>query len=149
MGFFKRNGSADMLNTVAGLLLFLLFAVCSLVIIGAGAGVYSRIQDNHDSTYGSSASIRYITNKIRSGESVEVIGEGSGIVLTDGGIKCIIYAENGGLYEKTVAADADAIADGGDMIFSLDELEIIESKRHYEITVTRGADETTAIVRKG
>ena len=79
MGFFKRTGSAGMLNTVAGLLLFLLFAVCSLVIIGAGAGVYSRIQEDHDSTYGSAASIRYITNKIRSGESVEIINGGSGM----------------------------------------------------------------------
>lgn len=138
-----------MLNTVAGLLLFLLFAVCSLVIIGSGAGVYSRIQDGHDSTYGSSASIRYITNKIRSGESVEVINGGSGIVLVDGGIQCIIYAENGGLYEKTVSAEAEATADGGNKIFGLDSLSVTESELSYEITVKRGIDETTAIVRKG
>ena len=138
-----------MLNTVAGLLLFLLFAVCSLVIIGAGAGVYSRIQEDHDSTYGSAASIRYITNKIRSGENVEIINDGSGMVLTDGGISCIIYAESGCLYEKTVSANAEKTADGGDVIFSLDELAITEFDGLYEITVTRGADETTAMVRKG
>ncbi len=138
-----------MLNTVAGLLLFLLFAVCSLVIIGAGAGVYSRIQEGHDSTYGSSASIRYITNKVRSGESIEIINDGSGIVLVDGGIKCVIYAENGGLYEKTLSADAEATTDGGDMIFGLDSLSVRADESFYEITVTRGADETTAIVRKG
>ena len=149
MGFFKRTGSAGMLNTVAGLLLFLLFAVCSLVIIGAGAGVYSRIQEGHESTYGSAASIRYITNKIHSGESVEIINGGSGMVLTDGGIRCIIYAEGGCLYEKTVSADTEPTADGGDMIFSLDKLSITENDGLYEITVTRGTDETTAIVRKG
>lgn len=149
MGFFKRSGSAGMLNTIAGLLLFLLFAVCSLVIIGAGAGVYSRIQEGHDSTYGSAASIRYITNKIRSGESVEIINGGSGMVLTDSGIRCVIYAENGGLYEKTVSADAEITADGGNMIFSLDELAITESDGLYEITVSSGADKTTALVRKG
>lgn len=149
MGFFKRSGSTGMLNTLAGLLLFLLFAVCSLVIIGAGAGVYSRIQEGHDSTYGSSASIRYISNKLRSGESVEIINGGSGMVLTDGGIKCVIYAENSGLYEKTISADAEITADGGDMIFSLDELTITESDGLYEITVSSGADKTTALVRKG
>lgn len=138
-----------MLNTIAGLLLFLLFAVCSLVIIGAGTGVYTRIQEGHESTYGSAASIRYITNKIRSGESVEIINDGSGLVLTDGGIKCIIYAENGSLYEKTVSADSEITADGGYMIFSLDKFEITESDGLYEITVDCGADETSAIVRKG
>lgn len=138
-----------MLNTVAGLLLFLLFAVCSLVIIGAGAGVYSRIQEGHESTYGSAALIRYITNKLHSGESVEIINGGSGIVLADSGIKCVIYAENGSLYEKTVAADTEPAADGGDMIFSLDSFEITESEGLYEITVACSGEETTAIVRKG
>lgn len=138
-----------MLNTVAGLLLFLLFAVCSLVIIGAGAGVYGRIQDGHDRTYGSSASIRYLTNKIRSGDSVEIINDGSGIVLVDGGIQCIIYAESGGLYEKTVSSEAEATASGGDMIFSVDGFLVTEERTHYELTIMLGSDKTTAFVRKG
>ncbi len=149
MGFFKKTGSSGVLNTVAGLLLFLLFAICSLVIIGAGAGVYSRIQAGHESTYGSSVSISYVTNKIRACDSAEIISGGSGIVLTDGGMKTVFYQENGALYEKSGAADKEIAPSGGDKISDIDSLSVTEQDGLYKISVGCGGESTTALVRKG
>ena len=64
------------LNTVASLLLFLMFTVCMLVVIGAGAGIYSRINKSYETTYGSAAAIRYVSNKIKASDSCEIIENG-------------------------------------------------------------------------
>ena len=47
------------------MILFVLFAVCSLIIVAAGVSTYKRISDNFDNTFATSAAVSYVTNKIR------------------------------------------------------------------------------------
>lgn len=148
----KRYQSKDMsetIGTIGSMLLFLLFAGCMLMIIVVAAGTYSRISTNFNKTFGTAASLRYVSNKIRASESAEIINDGSGLVLRSGGIAEIIYFEDGALYEKMVAADDIISADGGEKIFNLKELSVSESGGSYKITAAMGNDKNSTFVRRG
>lgn len=145
------NGSsaARVLNTVASLLLFLVFTVCMLIIIGAAAGTYSRISSGYERVYGSAAAIRYISNKIRSADSVEIIEGGSGIIAESGRMCSVIYEESGCLYEKSIAVDGDRNASGGEQVLDIDSIRITDIGEMYEISVTQGTSSSVVLLRKG
>jgi len=145
----KITGASRILNTAASLLLFLIFAVCILIIIGTASGTYNRINDGYNEIYGSAASTRYLSNKIRAADSCTIIEDGSGIALTSGGLLSVIYTRDGGLYEKSAAAGSEIVADGGDMIFGLDSLLIEETDSLYRIEVTVDGSSSHILVRKG
>ena len=134
------KNTADTISTVGSMLLFLLFAVCMMMIIATAAGSYSRINDNY-------ASIRYLSNKIKSAEKVEL--SENGMILQSGSTANIIYFSDGGLYEKTVAASSEYELSGGDRIFELSGVEIQETEELYKITVNVDEKTSSAIVRKG
>ena len=141
------KNTSDTISTVGSMLLFLLFAVCMMMIIAAAAGSYSRISDNYGTNFTASASIRYISNKIKSADKVDV--SQNIMVLENGGATNVIYYSNGGLYEKTVAAGTEYELSGGDMIFELNGMEINETDEFYKITVNVGGETSAALVRKG
>ncbi len=141
--------TARVLNTIASLLLFLVFTVCMLIIIGSAAGTYSRINSGYERIYGSAAAIRYISNKIRSCDRVEIIGGGSGAVVQSGSICSVIYTDRQGLYEKTVPADGDITPSGGDLVISVDSVTITDTGDMYEISVTQGENTSSVMLRKG
>lgn len=141
------KNTSDTISTVGSMLLFLLFAVCMMIIIALAAGSYSRISDNYGTDFTASASIRYISNKIKTADKIEV--SNNVMVLQSGGAANIIYFSDGGLYEKTVAADTEYVPSGGYKIFELSGMEIIETNEFYKITINVGGGINTALVRKG
>ncbi len=149
MNSIKYKGSSRVLGTAASLLLFLIFAVCMIVIIGAGAGIYSRITGGYEATYGSSAAIKYVSNKIRASDSCEIIDGGNGIVLSDGSIATVIYSGSGGIREKSAPADAVLLAEGGELVIEAARMTVSEKDGLYEISVTCGGDSLCTFVRKG
>lgn len=132
----RDSGRADIAGTVGSMLLFLVFTLCMLVIIAAAASTYAGISAGFDRSFTSSASLRYLSNKIRSAESYEIIENGMGIAAVNGGITCVIYYSDGGLYEKNISSNESAAAGGGDKIFDIDRLEITEENGIYEISVS-------------
>lgn len=141
------KSTSDVISTVGSMALFLLFAVCMMIIIALAANSYGRISDNYETSFTASASIRYISNKIKSADSVDV--ENNVMVLKSGGAANIIYFSNGGLYEKTVAANAEYAPSGGYRIFELSGMEISETDEFYKITVNVGGEKSAALVQKG
>lgn len=148
---YRSRDLSDTIGTVGSMLLFLLFAGCMLMIIVTAAGAYSRISTSFNKTFGTSASLRYISNKIKSSESAEIINGGSGIVLRSGGIAQIIYFENGALYEKPVSADSEITASGGERIFELGALSVSEDEGLYRIDASCGGESgfTFVSIEKG
>ncbi len=146
---YKGGSASRVLNTVASLLLFLVFTICMLIIIGAAAGTYSRISSGYERVYGSSAAIRYISNKIRSADTVEIIEGGSGIVVESGRICSVIYNENGSLYEKSIPVDGERSATGGDVVLDIDSLCVVDTGDMYEISITQGVSSSAVLLRKG
>ncbi len=145
----NNTGISGLLNTMASMLLFLVFAICMLVIIGSAAGTYSRINKSYDTTYGSAASIRYISNKIRSADSCELIDGGNGVVLNSGNMVTVVYQLGGGLYEKNIANGGDTSPSGGELIFEIDKMDIQEHDSLYEISVNFNGSSSSVLVRKG
>lgn len=145
---YKSKDLSDTIGTIGSMLLFLLFAGCMLMMVAAAAGTYSRISNNFDKTFGTTASLRYVSNKIKSAEGAEIIENGSGLVLKSGAAVNVIYFKDGGLYEKTVTSEEDAYPGGGDKIFELSELNITESGGTYKITAALGGDRSHTYVRR-
>lgn len=146
---YRNKTLSDTVSTVGSMLLFLMFAACLLMIIAVAAGTYSRISTNFDKTFGSSASLRYISNKIKSCESVEIAEQGSGIILDSGGIFDVIYFGNNGLYEKTVTSEESADLSGGSKIFELNGMTVSDMGSLYKITVRYDGGENSTLIRKG
>ena len=145
---YKSKSLGDMISTVGSMLLFLLFTGCLLLMIVVAAGTYSRISTNFDKTFGSSASLRYISNKVKTAERVEIAENGSVLYLTDGEIVNVIYFRNNSLYEKSVAADVEPTTDGGDKIFELGDMNVSEQGGLLKITVTLNGEQNSTYVRR-
>lgn len=146
---YQNKTLSDTVSTVGSMLLFLMFAACLLMIIAVAAGTYSRISSNFDKTFGSSASLRYISNKLKGCGSAEIVGQGSGIVLRSDGIFDVIYFGDDGLYEKTVTSETDIGLSGGDRIFELKGMTVSDLGELYKITVTYYGGENSTLIRKG
>lgn len=146
---YQTNNLSDTIGTIGNMLLFLLFAGCMLMIIAVAAGTYSRISTNFNKTFGTTASLRYISNKIKSSESVEIINGGSGLVLKSGAMSNVIYFEDNTLYEKTLSADSEITTYGGEKIFNLNEMSVSESGGLYKITAALGDEKNFTFVRRG
>lgn len=145
---YKNRSFGDMISTVASMLLFLIFAGCLLMIISIAAGTYNRISNNFDKTFGSSASLRYISNKIKNSESTEIAEEGTAIYLKSGELMNIIYFENGALYEKSISADEAPSTGDGDKLFDLGNMKISDNGELLKITVTLNNEENSTYVRR-
>lgn len=145
---YKSKDLSDTIGTVGSMLLFLLFSGCMLMIVAAAAGTYSRISTNFDKTFGTSASLRYVSNKIKSSESADIAEDGHALVLKSGAAINVIYFKDGGLYEKTVSDEADAYPDGGDKIFELSEMSVSENGGTYKISAALGNDKSSTFVRR-
>lgn len=148
MKSIKYRGTTRVLGTAASLLLFLIFAICMIVIIGAGAGIYSRITHGYESTYGSSAALKYVSNKIRASDNCEILENGV-IALENGSLVTVIYSGGQGIFEKNCSAGSEVCASGGELIIETDSFRVSEAGGLYEISVTCGGATSSVFVRKG
>ena len=142
-----QKSSADSVSAAGSMLLFLLFAGCMLIIVAVAAGTYTRISSDFDDTFTKSASLRYISNKLKSADSAEII-DGVGLVLMQDGIKCVIYCSDGGLYENSISADSEPSAQGGDRIFELSSFDVSEENGLYRVTVAVDGESGFVLVRR-
>lgn len=137
---------ADTASAVGSMLLFVLFALCMLMAVAVAADTYSRIKNGYQQSLGAAASIKYVSNKLRSADSVTLLESGAAVV--NGDMVSVIYCDNG-LYEKSAAVGDEITASGGDKISDIDSMSITERGGLYEITVSSGGQVSSMLVRKG
>lgn len=145
---YKNRSLSDVISTVGSMTLFLLFTGCLLMMIAVAAGTYSRISSNFDKTFGSSASLRYISNKLKSAEKVSVAEDGKALYLEDESIIDIIYFSNGALYENNFSSDTVPTLSGGAKIFDLTDISISEQGELFKVTVTLDGEQNSTYVRR-
>lgn len=145
MDSYKGKNLSDTVSTAGSMILFLLFAVCMLIIIATAAGTYSRIRSSFSGTFNTSAAIRYISNKMRSSDECEITEDC--VILRSESISSIIWCENGGLYEKSFFGDTPEKS-GGDKVFDADSLEVSENGELYSISVSCGNESRSAMLRR-
>ena len=126
---------AEVISSAANMTLFLLFAVCCLVMITVAASAYSRINENYGNTFNSTAAVRYITNKIRACEDAEIL-DGNQLLLENPGYSTLIYQQNGIVYER-LFSDSDIItAEGGEELFHAENLLLKNKNGLISVTIT-------------
>lgn len=108
---------ANSVSAFGSMVLFLIFASCSLIMIAVGASTYARISEGFRGSFSSSAAVRYVTNKIRSGDRAVIENDGKGIAIYSGETVCVIMEDNGNIGERNVKADSYVDYYGGDIIF--------------------------------
>lgn len=139
------------------MLLFLLFTVCMLMMTAVAASTYSRISAGYDEAFGASVPLRYVSNKIKSAQNVELFEDGSGAAIEMSGIVCVIYCDGTAVYEKTIPAaeysegdylSADSIS-GGEAVANAQKLTISDSGSVYVISAQCDDKTKSVFVRKG
>jgi len=96
----RARSMGDTASAVGSMLLFVLFAVCMLMAVAVAADTYSRIKTGYQQSFGTAASIKYISNKLRAAENVTLLEDGSAAAIESAGTVSVIYCGDGGLYEK-------------------------------------------------
>ena len=133
---------ADSVSSVGSMILFLLFAACSLIMIAAGASTYARISASFDDTFGSSAAARYVTNKIRSGDSAVIGLDGRAVSVYSGDTVCVISTGSEGVTERVMRAEDTVDYSKGDVIFPGTSLYLTdEGEGLYSMTISSGKSE--------
>ena len=146
---YRVRSLADTASAVGSMLLFVLFAACMLMAVAVAADTYGRIKSGYQQSFGRVTSVEYISNKLRSADSITIFEDGTAAAVEYDGMVSVIYCNGEGLYEKNSPNDVLITADGGDRISGIDSMLITERDGLYEITVRSGGESSTVLVRKG
>jgi|GEM_PF-486345 len=128
MKSLKGRKLADSVSSVGSMILFLIFASCSLIIIAAGVSTYARISDNVNNTFTAATAVKYVTNKIRGCDRAVIEEGGRGIAVYNGELVCVIMSDAENIGERSGLADAYIDYVGGDIIFSNAHLRVVETE---------------------
>lgn len=126
---------AEVISSAANMTLFLLFAVCCLVMITVAASAYGRINENYGNTFNSTAAVRYITNKIRASEDAQILAENQ-LLLTNSGYSTLIYQQGDAVYERLFPEGDIITAEGGEELFRASKLSLQDKGGLISIIVT-------------
>ncbi len=106
----KNRKSSKYIQMFCALSLFLLFVLCSLLIISIAASNYKGIRGDADKNFSANSSIRYVSNKlhaydIKGGIATSKMNGIDVILLTDTtteGYNTIIYSYKNAIYELLI-----------------------------------------------
>lgn len=145
----RTKALAHITQASGSMLLFALFAVCMLIMTAVAASVYSRINAGFDAAFGASVPLRYVSNRIRSADSVELLPDGRGAALSVNGVTCVIYCDGAALRERSLPQGSAPVTQGGERISAAQSLSITESGGLYTITVECSGSAAEILVRGG
>lgn len=128
---------AETVSTAGSMALFLIFTVCSLVIITAAASAYRRITDNYEDTFNSAAAVRYTANKLRASGGAEFLADG--IVLENDGYRTVLYSRGGSLYENIFPLGAEPRTEGGEEVFRAEDFSVTDGGDGIAVISARSA----------
>lgn len=110
----QRNENRHVVDTIFVLALFAIFAVCALMLVSIGAGVYQKTVDDMNTNYNSRTTYSYVAEKLRQNDtagsiSVGQIGNSEALILSEevnGSVySTYLYAYDGYLRELFISPD--------------------------------------------
>lgn len=114
---------AETVSSAAGMTLFLIFAVCCLIMITVAASAYKRINDSYGEVFNSAAAVRYVSNKLHACESAELISEKE-LLIKSSGFSTLIYERDGVLYERLFPEDSEIKSESGERLFTVGDFSV-------------------------
>lgn len=115
---------AETVSSAAGMTLFLIFAVCCLIMITVAASAYKRIDDSYSEVFNSTAAVRYVSNKLHACESAELISDKELLIKKNSGFSTLIYERDGVLCERLFPEDAEIKAESGEQLFTVGDFSV-------------------------
>ncbi len=122
------NKRHEKTGDLLAVLVFALFALCLLLVLLGGAGVYSRIAAAGDARYANYTPARYIATRVRQGHAVALEDFGGVEALTfrqelDGEAYLTrVYCYEGQLWELYTPAAGDFAPEDGEPVMELEAL---------------------------
>ncbi len=124
----KSKRSRTVIQILCTLSLFLLFAICSLLLISISASNYKGLLGDNNDNFNANTSLRYVSTKLHSYDMTNGIN-----IETISGVKCIsltqsseneiyntlIYYHNGYLYELYASKDFDFQPGNGEKLMKV------------------------------
>lgn len=142
MGKLKKKDS--IIDVALVLTLFMVFTLCSLLLIVLGARVYKSTVDNIEQSFSSRTALTFVTKKIRQSEGDEIfVGELDNIeaIIIKEEIEnqdCItyLYYYDGYLYEQFASESAKVGVESGQRLLELEEFSCEEKDEALTIKAT-------------
>ena len=145
----QKNENRHVIDTIFVLALFAIFAVCALMLVSIGAGVYQKTVDDMNSNYNSRTTYSYIAEKLRQSDisgsvSIGQLDDLSALVLSEeieGNIySTYLYAYDGYLRELFVSPDfiiSDQAKNAGQKLLQIKDFSIQQiSSGLYKFSMT-------------
>jgi hypothetical protein len=139
------NGkSTHSFDTFFVLLIFCLFAVCSLFLVLIGANVYTKIVGQMEANNETRSSLSYVANKVHAAGSGEVSvqevnGQQTLVIassLNSGDYRTYIYEYKGSLMELFTGAKNSFTPGSGDKITAVSGFTMSQAGRDLKLAVT-------------
>lgn len=125
---------AETISSAAGMTLFLIFAVCCLIMITVAASAYKRINDSYGGVFNSTAAVRYVSNKLHACESAELISDKE-LLIKNSGFSTLIYERDGVLYERLFPENSEVKAESGERLFAVGDFSVKKDGKLLSISV--------------
>lgn len=149
----QRKESRHIIDTLFVLALFVIFALCALVLVSIGADVYQKTVNNMDKNYNSRTAFSYVTEKIRQNDEggafeVREVDGVTAVVLSkeiDGNMYHTYLYEHDGYLKELFAGDSlpfgESVFSAGQALipvksFSLEQIN--DSLISFEVTSEDG-----------
>lgn len=125
-----KQKSIQHVDILCALALFLVFSVCSLILVTIGANNYKGILGEINRGFNTSASLHYVTNKLHSYDmegyiEISEIMDTKVIILNEdlssSGYHTIIYCYDGALYELMKLKSQTFIVGNGERLIPVDD----------------------------
>ncbi len=141
----KSDHARHTIDTLFVITLFCIFAMCSILIIAVGAGVYKKTITNWEEHFTTGTSISYLTEKVRQSDASGSVFAGNydgndalviKQVFNDEAYYTYIYLYDGYLKELFAKEDAEVIPEAGENIFEIKDFRVYEASDLITMTIT-------------
>ena len=142
MGKLKKKNS--IIDVALLLTLFMVFTLCSLLMIVLGARVYKSTVDNIEQSFSSRTALTFITKKIRQTEGNEIfVGKLDGVEaivikekIEEQNCVTYLYYHDGYLYEQFALESAEVRLESGRRLLELEAFSYEEKDKALTVNAT-------------
>ena len=157
----KTEKKRNRMDSLIALMVSVIFALCVLMLILTGAGIYQRVVEKDSANYEWRTLVQYLTTHVHQsdrlgGVSTGSFGESDALILSESFEEetyyTYIYCYDGYIRELFTSADSGLLPVDGEKILEARELKTADRDGLLEITVTAedGSSKTiTLMLRSG
>lgn len=141
----NREENRRMFGSLAGLVLFALFAVCVLAVLLIGTEVYRKLTVRNQQVYEKRTAIQYLTTKLRQadvagGILVEDFDGQEALVISEEvegtRYRTWIYYYDGYIRELFAAESSSLTADAGEKVLESGDMEVSDDGERFHVEIT-------------